>query len=516
MIYYYVKNKDNYLKDNWNVLPEDYPELKLDKTEFQLQEYFKPVYKIPKGNFVILFELRHRLVAKEKVLKHWELPDETQAAVRSGRCKIMLLGWMENWGDKEFEKIYKTIKNHNHSWLEKKHFIFVTASLNDFSEKDYCALYANKMEWQWHQVFYKKIERMQNNVRFYPYKYFLCLNRRPDWHRFLALTKLFEYHKFGILTHLSKDSLFKDNFYGDETCKDHFEKALEQFRTMELKNNPEFVDNVYRERDPIYYETYVGDTWTEHYKDEPEFLKYQKLAREYIEGKISYAKRKDYRWFLYKVGQDKWHFSKDKEDLYAIRDELVHGQPPKYEELTAHLMKVYNKRIANLLPMQIKNDRHNVHEGANPNKDTDPEKYLVSMLHVVTETYADSTNFPDSFVSEKTFKPMFYKRPFIVVGQWKTLEGLKRLGYRTFGEHWNEEYDNKKHDWNRATMALDEVLKWCRSTQKHKKFVYEKTREICEHNFRVLMQRGATLEKTLHNKIIENFKSFIEKQDVGN
>ena len=56
MIYYYVKNKDNYLKDNWNVLPEDYPELKLDKTEFQLQEYFKPVYKIPKGNFVILFE----------------------------------------------------------------------------------------------------------------------------------------------------------------------------------------------------------------------------------------------------------------------------------------------------------------------------------------------------------------------------------------------------------------------------------------------------------------------------
>ena len=30
------------------------------------------------------------------------------------------------------------------------------------------------------------------------------------------------------------------------------------------------------------------------------------------------------------------------------------------------------------------------------------------------------------------------------------------------------------------------------------------------------MQRGSTLEKTLHNKIIENFKSFIEKQDVGN
>ena len=41
MIYYYVKNKDNYLKDNWNVLPEEYPELKLDKTEFQLKEYFK-------------------------------------------------------------------------------------------------------------------------------------------------------------------------------------------------------------------------------------------------------------------------------------------------------------------------------------------------------------------------------------------------------------------------------------------------------------------------------------------
>ena len=65
-------------------------------------------------------------------------------------------------------------------------------------------------------------------------------------------------------------------------------------------------------------------------------------------------------------------------------------------------------------------------------------------------------------------------------------------------------------------MALDEVLKWCRSSPKHKKFVYDQTREICEHNFRTLMQRGSTLEKTLHNKIVENFKSLIEKKDVGN
>ena len=515
MIYYYVKNKDNYLKDNWSVLPEEYPELHMDKTEFQFKEYFKPTYKVPKGNFVILFELRHRLVIKEKNLQNYFIPDEVQPAIRSGRCKIMLLGWMENWGHKEFIKIFQTL-NHKHSWLEKKHFIFITASLNDFSDKDYFTLYANRMEWQWHQVFYKKIERMQNNVRFYPHKYFLCLNRRPDWHRFYALTKLFDYSRFGTLTHLSADSKFKDNYYGDETCKDHFEKALEYFRTMELTNNQEYVENVYREKDPIWYETYVGDTWTEHYDDGPLFAKYQKMAKEYIENKISYANRPRYRYFLYKIGQDKWHFSHDKEELYRIRDKLAYGRPPPFERLTAPLMKLFNKKIRELLPMQIKNDRHNVHGGANPNKDTDPEKYLVAMLHVVTETYADSTNFPDTFVSEKTFKPMFYKRPFIVVGQWKTLEGLKRLGYRTFDEHFNEQYDNKKHDWNRATMALDEVLKWCRSSPKHRNFVYEKTKEICEHNFKTLMQRGSTLEKNLHNKIIENFKSFINKEDVGN
>ena len=107
MIYYYVKNKDNYLKDNWSVLPEEYPELHLDKTEFQFKEYFKPIYKVPKGNFVILFELRHRLVVKEKNLQNYVIPDEVQPAIRSGRCKIMLLGWMENWGHKEFIKIFQ-------------------------------------------------------------------------------------------------------------------------------------------------------------------------------------------------------------------------------------------------------------------------------------------------------------------------------------------------------------------------------------------------------------------------
>ena len=62
----------------------------------------------PKGNFVILFELRHRLVLKDKILQNYAIPDEVQPAIRSGRCKIMLLGWMENWGDDEFKKIFTT------------------------------------------------------------------------------------------------------------------------------------------------------------------------------------------------------------------------------------------------------------------------------------------------------------------------------------------------------------------------------------------------------------------------
>jgi hypothetical protein len=52
--------------------------------------------------------------------------------------------------------------------------------------------------------------------------------------------------------------------------------------------------------------------------------------------------------------------------------------------------------------------------------------YQSSLISVVTETNFKNN---DIFNTEKIFKPMIHRHPFILVGSYKTLEYLKEMGY---------------------------------------------------------------------------------------
>jgi len=64
-------------------------------------------------------------------------------------------------------------------------------------------------------------------------------------------------------------------------------------------------------------------------------------------------------------------------------------------------------------------------------------------LWVVGETYI-----PDGHTkfSEKTVKAILYERPFISYGNPGILKYLKKLGFRTFNDYWDESYDDIKDD----------------------------------------------------------------------
>jgi hypothetical protein len=63
-----------------------------------------------------------------------------------------------------------------------------------------------------------------------------------------------------------------------------------------------------------------------------------------------------------------------------------------------------------------------------------------SLLHVVTETVYQGRR---QHLTEKTFKPIVMQQPFVLVSCQGSLEYLKRYGFKTFGEFWNEDYDEK-------------------------------------------------------------------------
>jgi len=61
-----------------------------------------------------------------------------------------------------------------------------------------------------------------------------------------------------------------------------------------------------------------------------------------------------------------------------------------------------------------------------------------AFLYVSIETVF---SYPYPYLTEKTFKAILQKRPFVIVGAPRSLEQLRKFGFKTFSKFWNEDYD---------------------------------------------------------------------------
>jgi hypothetical protein len=106
-------------------------------------------------------------------------------------------------------------------------------------------------------------------------------------------------------------------------------------------------------------------------------------------------------------------------------------------------------------------------------------------VDVVTESrYAQPTgNF-----SEKTLQAVFFKKPFILVAPPKTLEYLHTLGFKTFNEFWDESYDNEQDHEVRIVKILKIIDMINDKSIDELQELYEKMKEIVEHNFEIANQ----------------------------
>jgi len=82
------------------------------------------------------------------------------------------------------------------------------------------------------------------------------------------------------------------------------------------------------------------------------------------------------------------------------------------------------------------------------------------------------------------------KHPFILASVPKSLEILKSMGYKTFSPFINEDYDNELDDGKRMLMIVSEIERLCNlDVQELEKFILF-AREICTHNYNVLMSKN--------------------------
>lgn len=111
--------------------------------------------------------------------------------------------------------------------------------------------------------------------------------------------------------------------------------------------------------------------------------------------------------------------------------------------------------------------------------------YRDFFVDVVAETFTSGNCF---FITEKTVRPMLLKKPFIVFGAKDYLLYLRQMGFRTFGDFWNEDYDGYTEGdrYVRILSLIDELAS--RSVKELEQMHWDMQYTL-DHNYQLLQQQ---------------------------
>ena len=107
--------------------------------------------------------------------------------------------------------------------------------------------------------------------------------------------------------------------------------------------------------------------------------------------------------------------------------------------------------------------------------------YMVeSFLHVVTETcfWEEKTH-----LTEKIFKPIVAKQPFVLLGCTNNLEYLQSYGFRTFDKFWDESYDSIADPVARLKAVVKIIHDICNMSDNELQNLLCEMSDILEHNY---------------------------------
>jgi hypothetical protein len=108
----------------------------------------------------------------------------------------------------------------------------------------------------------------------------------------------------------------------------------------------------------------------------------------------------------------------------------------------------------------------------------DSSVWKSSFLHVVSETVVDRVH-----LTEKMFKPIVLKQPFVLLNGAGGLEYLRSYGFKTFNDFWSEDYDEIENLDQRLQAVADIVndIGSCSLSQLEK--IRDRLKPILEHNY---------------------------------
>lgn len=134
---------------------------------------------------------------------------------------------------------------------------------------------------------------------------------------------------------------------------------------------------------------------------------------------------------------------------------------------------------------------------------TKKDMWMKTYFSVVSET---SSNDNWIFITEKTVRPMIYYHPFIMWGNPGTLEVLKRHGFKTFPEFFDESYDMIENESLRLDSIMENIKRLCDLPidEIHKMYISVLPKLIHNHQLLMKLYTKQKKNKTIINLLTDN------------
>ena len=287
-----------------------------------------------------------------------------------------------------------------------------------------------------------------------------------------------------------------------------------------LKGNVEFASELERRVQLLHSQGFkfiLATPWESHENIESDSLMYPK--------KVHGIKSFDWTggtswfwWYMYdKHLNSKFKFIHDKKKY----DFLYLNKQPR-----EHRVKLYNKLLSeNVLsnsvytflgltpPVRLKKEYELPWVDANNypqygmDQDLYEKPYNDSVYSLVSETNDNDT---DVFMTEKIWKPIIAQHVFIVHGNHLYLQKLREMGFKTFGNYFDESYD-LEIDRNKKINAIVNLCK-------DRKFrdwqdLYLQTIALRQHNYDTFFNKEKLSAEV--NKVLSSFLEFFDNSQIS-
>jgi hypothetical protein len=111
--------------------------------------------------------------------------------------------------------------------------------------------------------------------------------------------------------------------------------------------------------------------------------------------------------------------------------------------------------------------------------------YKDILVDVVVESHVLGNSF---FPTEKTLRPMWLKKPFLIFSNQDYLSYLRQMGFLTFNDYWDENYDGFETT-NRITEMYRTIDRLASMDTTELESMYRDMQPILEHNYNLLQEK---------------------------